>query len=94
MILEMIRDEDMVLEMIKDEDMVDIIQMDNMLTITEVAALLHVHPNTLRRWSDEGRIRAYRITMRGDRRFRRQDIARFLDKLNGNRHDEEKVSGR
>ena len=83
----------MIPEMIKDKDMVDITQMDNMLTITEVAALLHVHPNTLRRWSDEGRIRAYRITMRGDRRFRRQDIARFLDKLNGDGH-EEKVSVR
>ena len=83
----------MIPEMIKDKDMVDIIQMDNMLTVTEVAALLHVHPNTLRRWSDEGLIRAYRITMRGDRRFRRQDIARFLDKLNGDGH-EEKVSVR
>ena len=72
--------------------MVDYNQIDNMLTIREVAHLLHVHPNTLRRWSDKGVIRAYRITPRGDRRFRRQDIARFLAKLNAHKGDERKVS--
>ena len=57
-------------------------QMGNMLTVREVASLLHVHPNTLRHWSDAGKIRAYRITTRGDRRFMRQDVARFLAELN------------
>jgi excisionase family DNA binding protein len=56
--------------------------MSDMLTIREVARLLHVHPNTLRRWSNKGRIRAYRITPRGDRRFKREEIARFLAELN------------
>ena len=54
-----------------------------MLTVREVARLLHVHPNTLRRWSNQGIIRAYRITARGDRRFKRDEIARFLAELNG-----------
>ena len=57
-------------------------QMDDMLTVREVARLLHVHPNTLRRWSNNGRINAYRITPRGDRRFKREDVARFLAELN------------
>jgi excisionase family DNA binding protein len=57
-------------------------QMVNMLTVREVAHLLHIHPNTLRRWSNRGRIRAYRITPRGDRRFKREEIARFLTELN------------
>jgi len=57
-------------------------QMVNMLTVREVAQLLHIHPNTLRRWSNRGRIRAYRITPRGDRRFKREEIARFLTELN------------
>jgi excisionase family DNA binding protein len=57
-------------------------QMDDMLTVREVARLLHVHPNTLRRWSNKGRIRAYRISPRGDRRFKREEIARFLAELN------------
>ena len=55
--------------------------MSGMLTVREVARLLHVHPNTLRRWSSDGRIKAYRITSRGDRRFRREDVARFLADL-------------
>ena len=50
-----------------------------MLTVREVARLLHIHSNTLRRWADQGIIRAYRITRRGDRRFRRGDIAAFLN---------------
>jgi len=58
-------------------------EISDMLTIREVAKLLHVHPNTLRRWSNDGRIRAYRITSRGDRRYKREEIVRFLDELNG-----------
>jgi excisionase family DNA binding protein len=53
----------------------------DMLTVREVARILHVHPNTLRRWSNDGRLRAYRITSRGDRRYKREDIARFLAEL-------------
>lgn len=54
-----------------------------LLTVREVARIFHVHPNTLRRWSNDGKIRAYRITPRGDRRYRREDIVHFLDELNG-----------
>ncbi len=57
-------------------------RMSNMLTLREVARVLHVHPNTLRRWSNDGKIRAYRITERGDRRFKREEVARFLAELN------------
>jgi excisionase family DNA binding protein len=57
--------------------------MSEMLTVQEVARLLHVHPNTLRRWNNKGRIRAYRINPRGDRRFKREEITRFLAELNG-----------
>jgi excisionase family DNA binding protein len=72
------------------EDMVDNEQMGNMLTVKEVARLLHVHPNTLRRWSNSGRIRAYRITPRGDRRFRQEEITRFLAELNAHQGDDKK----
>ena len=71
--------------LIKEEmgkDMANDEQMDDMLTVREVARLLHVHTNTLRRWSDKGRIVAYRINPRGDRRFKRQDIERFLAQFN------------
>ena len=49
-----------------------------MLTVREVSQLLHVHSNTLRRWTEQGIIRAYRIGPRGDRRFRAADIAVLL----------------
>ncbi len=49
-----------------------------MLTASQVARLLNVHINTVRRWSNEGIIKAYRVGSRGDRRFRREDILDFL----------------
>jgi len=55
-------------------------EKDTMLTAGDVAHLLNVHINTLRRWSNKGIIRMYRIGPRGDRRFRREDIASFLSK--------------
>jgi excisionase family DNA binding protein len=64
--------------------MVDDRQVRPMLTVREVAQLLHIHTNTVRRWSDRGVLKAYRITQRGDRRFRREDIAHFLAELNAN----------
>ena len=65
-------------------------EMGPMLTVREVAQLLHIHSNTVRRWSDQGIIRAYRIGPRGDRRFRREDITALLldlktNKGNGNK---------
>jgi excisionase family DNA binding protein len=62
--------------------MADYGQMDKMLTPREVAELLHVHTNTLKRWSDKGRIVTYRINPRGDRRYRLQDIDYFLAQFN------------
>ena len=63
-------------------EMVNASLMSDMLTIREVSRMLHVHSNTLRRWSDQGKIRSYRIADRGDRRFLRQDVARFISELN------------
>lgn len=62
-----------------------------MLTVREVARLLNIHTNTVRRWGDQGILRAYRITNRGDRRFRRNDINSFLAELNNNGGDPNKA---
>lgn len=53
-----------------------------MLTVREVASILGIHANTVRRWSDEGKLRAFRITRRGDRRFKREEIKHFLTEMN------------
>ncbi len=51
---------------------------DGMLTTSDVARLLNTHVNTVRRWSDQRLLKAYRIGPRGDRRFKREDIDSFL----------------
>ena len=49
-----------------------------MLNVTEVAHLLHVHPNTIRLWSKIGVLKAYRIGKRRDYRFNPADVETFL----------------
>ena len=51
-----------------------------MLNVTEVAHLLHVHPNTIRLWSRIGVLKAYRIGKRRDYRFSLADVKTFLYK--------------
>ena len=51
---------------------------NGMLTTSGVARVLNLHINTVRRWSNQGILRAYRIGLRGDRRFKREDIDSFL----------------
>jgi excisionase family DNA binding protein len=51
-----------------------------MLTTSEVARILNVHINTVRRWSNLKILKAYRIGSRGDRRFNPEDIDSFLAK--------------
>jgi diguanylate cyclase (GGDEF)-like protein/excisionase family DNA binding protein len=48
------------------------------LTVAKAARVLGVHPNTIRAWSEAGRLRCYRINERGDRRYRLGDLQRFL----------------
>ena len=52
--------------------------MPSMLRVSEAARMLHVHPNTLRKWSSAGLIPSYRIGRRQDRRFLVEDLMNFL----------------
>jgi len=49
-----------------------------MLTTTQVARYLNVHPNTVRQWANKKLIHAYRLGPRGDRRFKREELDNFL----------------
>jgi excisionase family DNA binding protein len=49
-----------------------------MLTANEVARLLHLHVNTVKRLGDRGELPFYRVCKRGDRRFRLADVMEFL----------------
>jgi excisionase family DNA binding protein len=53
-------------------------EVEPMLTTSEVARILNVHINTVRRWSNQGNLTSYRIGSRGDRRFKKSDIDEFF----------------
>ncbi len=53
---------------------------DMLLSTGQAANLINVHVNTVRRWSNEGILQAYRVGPRGDRRIRQQEIENLLQK--------------
>ena len=57
---------------------------DRLLTVREVADMLHVHTNTVRGWSDLGLIKSYRVGPRGDRRFNAKDLNSFITTVRPN----------
>ncbi len=50
-----------------------------LLRIKAAAELLGVNPETLRRWDNQGRLKAVRIGKRQDRRYRPEDIQKIID---------------
>jgi DNA (cytosine-5)-methyltransferase 1 len=52
-----------------------------LLRIKEAAELLGVSPATLRKWDNEGKLPAIKISERGDRRYHEDDIKKFLQEL-------------
>ena len=54
-------------------------QLPDLLTITETCEALKVHSNTLRNWDKKGILKAIRFGQRGDRRYKREDISKFID---------------
>lgn len=53
-------------------------EISPMLTATEVAEMLHLHVNTVKRLGDRGELPFYRVCKRGDRQFRMEDVLQFL----------------
>jgi len=53
--------------------------LDRMLTVDEVAHLLHVHPSTVRRWEKQGQLKSYRLGSKGVIRFKREDVSHFIN---------------
>ncbi len=49
--------------------------ISTMLTTSEVARIFNVHASTVRRWGEQGIIKAYRVGPQSARRFRREDVA-------------------
>jgi predicted site-specific integrase-resolvase len=55
---------------------------NSVLTTKDVSGMLGIHQNTVRRWSDLGLLRSFRVSQRGDRRYKYEDITSFLDGMN------------
>jgi len=54
--------------------------LNRMLTVKEVASILNVHPNTVRRWEKKGLLKSYIIGPHHNIRFSQEDILELLDK--------------
>ncbi len=52
-----------------------------LMTTSEVAKMLYVHINTVRRWSNKGILRSVRVGPRRDRRFARDEVKAMLRAL-------------
>ncbi len=53
------------------------------LSTGDVALLLNIHTNTVRRWSRSGILKTYRVGPRGDRRFLQKDVRMLFHKSKG-----------
>lgn len=59
-----------------------VVQSSGIMTTSEVAEFLRVHPNTVRHWTNKGLLPSFRLGTRRDRRFRREDVDHFLQENN------------
>lgn len=57
-------------------------ELPEYLTLQEVKRLLKVHENTLRNWDREGRLKAIRIGGRSIRRWKKEDVIKFIEDSN------------
>ena len=55
-------------------------ELPEYLTLMQVSKLLKVHPNTLRNWDKNGQLKATRIGLRKIRRYKKEDVLKYLDK--------------
>ena len=49
------------------------------LTIKEVSEIIGVHQQTLRRWDEDGKLKAIRIGKMGHRKYRKSDVDKLLE---------------
>jgi DNA (cytosine-5)-methyltransferase 1 len=49
-----------------------------LITIREAAEMLGVHQETLRRWDNEGKLKAVRVGKVGHRKYNKEEVERLL----------------
>ena len=65
--------------MLSDKSIENEPEMPELLTLMETSKILNCHPNTLRQWDKKGILVAVRFGERKDRRYRKEDILKFLN---------------
>ena len=58
-----------------------------LITLQEAAEMLSLHPETLRRWDNNGKLLAIKVNERGDRKYRKEDIERLIAAGNSRRDE-------
>jgi DNA-binding transcriptional MerR regulator len=53
-------------------------EIPELLSLKSVCSKLDLHPNTLRNWERKGLLRSYTIGIKGNRRYRKEDIVRLI----------------
>ena len=53
--------------------------LPDVLTLKQACDILNCHPNTLRNWERDGKIKCIRFGKRGDRRFHKVDIIKIIE---------------
>lgn len=66
----------------------EVLEDEDLLTLSAAAKVLNCHPNTLRNWDNTGVLEAVRINERGDRRYRKQDILSLVGKNSALKQEE------
>lgn len=56
------------------------VKQPRLITLKQACELLSCHPNTLRAWDNKGYLVAVRLGTRRDRRYKRQDVMKLLEK--------------
>lgn len=51
-----------------------------LIKLSEACKILNVHPQTLRQWDKKGILKAVRFGQRRDRRYKKEDIEKMLNK--------------
>lgn len=54
-------------------------KLPDILTLKQACEVLNCHPNTLRKWDNNGFLKAMRFGARKDRRYRKEDLIKFLN---------------
>ena len=54
-------------------------KLSELLTLSETAKILNVHPNTLRKWDKKGILVAVRFGERRDRRYKKEDVLKLTE---------------